>query len=380
MLWAEVLFWVCAACVGYAYVVYPLLLAALAWLCGRPVRRRGPGPRSVSFILAARNESAAIDRRLAELIALLDRSQVKGEVIVVVNGSTDDTAERARAYADRRVRVLELPDAVGKAAALSAGCAAAAYDILVFADVRQTWADDALALLLENFSDPEVGAVSGDLVLESAPGVLAGVALYWRFEKWLRFRESRLWSMVGVTGAISACRRELFRPIPPGTLLDDVYWPLRVALEGYRVIHDPRARAFDRLPARASDEFRRKVRTLAGNFQLMTLLPSALLPWRNPVWFQLLSHKLLRLAAPWALLGLLACNLAIAGRPPYALLLGCQAVGYGLALADLLLPEGTRRFRPASAAASFLVLNAAAWVAFWAWVSGRATRTWTTVR
>src|SRR5207237_4710179 len=168
--------------------------------------------------------------------------------------------------------------------------------------------------LLENFADPSVGAVSGDLHLETSPGVLAGVGLYWRFEKWLRCRESLVDSQVGVTGAIAAVRRELFRPVPAGTLLDDVYWPMQVAMQGYRVVHDARARAFDRLPDSPRDEFRRKVRTLAGNFQLAALLPASLSPWRNPVWVQWVSRKLLRLVAPWALLGLLAS--CIAGDGP----------------------------------------------------------------
>ena len=89
--------------------------------------------------------------------------------------------------------------------------------------------------------------------------------MYWKFEKWIRRTESQLYSMVGATGAISAVRRELFRPVPAGTLLDDVYWPLQVAMQGYRVVHDSRAKAYDRLPGRVKDEFRRKVRTLAGN-------------------------------------------------------------------------------------------------------------------
>src|SRR5207248_11746164 len=188
------------------------------------------------------------------------------------------------------------------------GCAAAAGDVLVFADVRQTWAPDALARLLENFADPSVGAATGNLVIERAPGVLDGVGLYWCFEKWLRERESRFASMVGATGAISALRRELFRPIPGGTVLDDAYWPLQVALQGFRVVLDPRAIAHDRLPERTRDEFRRKVRTLSGNFQLVGRLPAALLPWRNPVWLQLVSHKLLRLLVPWLLVPLLVLS------------------------------------------------------------------------
>src|SRR5262249_16423883 len=232
------------------------------------------------------------------------------------------------------VQVLELPTNVGKAAALTEACALASGEVLVFADVRQSWAPDALGLLLENFADPHIGAVSGDLVIESAPGVMAGVGLYWRYEKWLRQRESMVHSMVGATGAVCAVRRELFRPIPRGVLLDDVYWPLQVAMQGFRVLPGQRARAFDRLPERGRDEFRRKVRTLSGNFQLLGRLPAALLPWRNPIWFQLLSHKLLRLVVPWALLTLLVTSALLPG-PFFRLALFYQAAGYLLGVVGL---------------------------------------------
>src|SRR5262249_19293335 len=146
---------------------------------------------SVSVIVAAYNEAANLDRRLAELTGLLTAAGVAGEVIVVSDGSTDGTTVVARSRSkDGRVRVVELPHHVGKAAALQAGRPAATHDMLVFADARQTWAPTALAVLLENFADPAVGAVSGDLVVQSAPGVMAGVGLYWGFEKWLRKKES----------------------------------------------------------------------------------------------------------------------------------------------------------------------------------------------
>jgi cellulose synthase/poly-beta-1,6-N-acetylglucosamine synthase-like glycosyltransferase len=204
------------------------------------------------------------------------------------------------------------------------------------------------------------------------------VGLYWSFEKWLRRQESRTGCQVGVTGAISAVRRELFRPIPPGTLLDDVYWPLQVALQGKRVIHDQRALAYDRLPECTHDEFRRKVRTLAGNFQLLTRLPQALVPLLSPVWFQFLSHKLLRLPVPWALLALLAASAMLPGWFYFSALL-VQLAFYTLAILGLL-SNGHLVGRIGTAAASFLVLNGAAWVAFWVWISGRAGQSWTKAR
>jgi biofilm PGA synthesis N-glycosyltransferase PgaC len=374
MTFAEIAFWVCTACVVYPYLVYPALLAVLARLFGRPVRRDKKLPGSVSIVLAVHNEEKTVARRLGELTDLLKSSGVTGEVIVVSDGSTDGTATLARTCTKDRVRVIELPERVGKAAALSQGCAQATGEILVLADVRQTWAPDALVRLLENFADPDVGAVSGDLLLRDANGVLAGVALYWRYEKMIRRLEGRLHSVVGATGAISAVRRELFRPIPAGTLLDDVYWPLGVAMQGFRVVHESRAVAYDRLPARTQDEFRRKVRTLAGNFQLLARQPAALLPWRNPVWAQLVSHKVLRLLVPWVLLALLVLG-AVLPDGLYRFTLVCQAAGYGLGLLGLW-PAFAARSRLASAAASFLVLNGAAWLAFWVWLTGRESSTW----
>ncbi len=373
MILLAVLFWLLAAFVAYTYLLYPLLLRALAhWR--RPRARSAPLPGSVSVILAVHNEAHSIGRRLQELTGLLRTSGIRGEIIVVSDGSTDGTVAAARSFPAASMRVLELPQHQGKAAALSLAAAAAQHEILVFADARQSWAPDALCCLLENFRDPTVGAVSGDLVVEAAPGVLAGVGLYWRYEKWLRQLESQVHSTVGVTGAISAVRRDLFRPIPAGTLLDDVYWPLCVAMQGFRVVHDNRARAYDRLPALVRDEFRRKVRTLSGNYQLLTRLPSVLLPWRNPLWFQFLSHKIFRLLVPWALLGMIAASALLPG-PAYQAAFGGQVLFYLVGLLGIRTGIGAR-LRLAAAVGSFVVLNAAAWLAWWNWLSGRAAQSW----
>ena len=171
---------------------------------GRPIHATEAAPRSVSVVVAAFNEEENIGRRLDEMTILLEAADLDGEVIVVTDGSMDATAAVARAHSSPMVRVLELPVRVGKAAALSEGCAAAVHEILVFADVRQIWAVDALPRMLSTFADPTVGAVSGDLIVQPSVGVLGGVGAYWRFEKWLRRQESRLWSGVGATGAVAA--------------------------------------------------------------------------------------------------------------------------------------------------------------------------------
>jgi cellulose synthase/poly-beta-1,6-N-acetylglucosamine synthase-like glycosyltransferase len=388
MMFLQIAFCVCVALVGYTYMGYPLAIALAAKIRSPAGLARGaPRAQPVSVVVAAFNEEAYIGRRVGELARLLAGRQGGGELIMVSDGSTDLTAEKARSVAAEvqpeigaamSIRLIDLPLNQGKAIALNAGVAEARFPLIVFADARQVWAPDAIDCLVENFADPAVGAVSGDLVVESAPGVMAGVGLYWRFEKWLRRTESQFHSMVSVTGSISAVRRELYRPIPAGTLLDDVYWPLTIAMDGYRVVHEEQAKAFDRLPEKARDEFRRKVRTLAGNFQLIALLPAALLPWRNRVWWQFVSHRVLRLAVPWALLAVLTTS-ALLGGTLFGLALGGQTAFYLVGLAGLFRPVAMRS-RLASAAASVLVLNAAAWVGFWVWSLGLTSRSWSKVQ
>jgi cellulose synthase/poly-beta-1,6-N-acetylglucosamine synthase-like glycosyltransferase len=384
-LWLKSIVWVGLIIVSYAYVLYPIAVWALARLrpkspCANAATEAAP---AFSVVVAVHDEGPRITSRLDEIVALIATSRGAAEVIVVANGCRDDTAALARAHPSPLVRLIELTENAGKAHALTSGWEAARGDLLVFADARQRWAADSLQRLLENFANPEVGAVSGELVIEAASGVLAGVGLYWRYEKWLRRNEGRLHSMVGVSGSICAVRRELFRPIPRGVLLDDLFWPLQVAMQGRRVVYDERALAYDRLPDRPADEFRRKVRTLSGNFQLVAMLPQALLPWRNPIWVQFVSHKLLRLVIPWLLLGvffasgglLYTDDLRAASLALYGTVFLAQLLFYVLAASALAGGPGSV-WRLGKVAASFVVVNAAAWLAFWVWICGRSDVAW----
>lgn len=311
----ETVFWVSALVIGYVFAGYPLLLAICARVAGRPPRKRPIDDRqpwpAISIIVAARNEAARLPARVSNLLSLnYDGSR---EIIVVSDGSTDGTVEALRPVAGR-IRLIELP-AGGKPLALNAGAAAAAGDILVFADARQWFEPDALRELVANFADDEVGGVTGELVLdcEAAPGASTstigdGVGAYWKYEKWLRRHEGLVWSTLGATGAIYALRRSLWRPLPAETLLDDVLAPMRAVLAGYRVVFEERARACDTAASDAAAEARRKRRTLAGNYQILALEPRLLAPFVNPVWLQYASHKLGRLLVPWALVAVFVAS------------------------------------------------------------------------
>ena len=352
----ESLFWWSIVVIVYVYAGYPLLLAAWARLAARTLRTADIGTArdwpALSILVAARNEAGRLPARLANLLDLTYPG--RREIIVISDGSTDDTVAAVGSFlAGRRtsspVRVIEIP-AGGKPHALNAGAAAAGGEILVFADARQQFASDALVQLVANFDDPHVGGVTGELLLdcESAPSgnessVADGVGVYWRYEKWLRRKESAIWSTLGATGAIYALRRSLWKPLPPDTLLDDVLAPMRAVLAGYRIVFEERALAFDRVSPNGAAESRRKTRTLAGNYQILAQEPRLLLPVVNPVWLQYVSHKFGRLLVPWALVGLFISTVVLAETSwIFASALAAQLGFYGLALAGALMDARER--------------------------------------
>jgi hypothetical protein len=214
--------------------------------------------------------------------------------------------------------------------------------------------------LVSHFADPAVGAVTGELILEdSGQGNTDGVGLYWRIEKAIRSMESSIDSVVGVTGAIYAMRTRLYTPLRQGTILDDVVIPMGIVMDGYRVVLDRQAVAFDQLALDYRHEFHRKVRTLAGNFQALVWNPVWLNPLKNRLCFQVISHKVSRLIAPFALVVLFLMNLAVL-RSGYVYLFAAQVVGYMLALIGWGLAVVGVRERVTGAAFSFCLLNCAA--------------------
>jgi len=226
----------------------------------------------------------------------------------------------------------------------------------VFADARQDFAQDTISRLVSNFSDPQVGAVSGSLSIDpSKSSIGEGVDAYWKLEKQLRADESRLDSCVGCTGAVYAIRRELFEPIPGDTLLDDVVIPMRISLKKHRVIFDASAIAYDPQTLEPESEKIRKKRTLAGNFQMLFRYPGWLLPWRNRLWWQLISHKYLRIVSPAFLVLVLASNALLVSSPFYLLVLVLQGLFYLLAFVGMALPSLENRLF--SFPAGFLFLN-----------------------
>lgn len=369
-------FWGSMWVIVYTYAGYPGWLWLRSRLRPRVVHRSPHFPR-VSIVMVVHNEEKILGRKIDNLLCL-NYPKEKFELHVVSDGSTDRTEAILRCYNhDSRVKTTCSPQRRGKSACLNDGIGAAQGSIVLFTDVRQEIESDALQLLVENFADPAVGAVSGELMLGAPSSGEAGMGmgLYWRVEKVIRELESCSGSVVGATGALYAVRRELLVPLPDDTVLDDVYIPMNVVRQGQRVIFDGRARAWDSPHLGGRREFARKVRTLSGNYQLLQLAPW-LVRSGNPIRFEFVSHKLMRLVIPFALVALVVSS-ALIRTPFYRIALIAQAAFYVIAvlarLAVNLGPVG----RVAGAAWTFVVLNAAALVAFKNFVIGRKT-VWTT--
>jgi len=362
------------ALLAYTYFGYPLLIG----LCARlfPLRAPpGPAPGAeapmVSVCLPVFNGAAHLPAKLRSLL-VQDYPASRFEILVYLDGCTDDSERVAREIAASpeaagRIRIFPAADRRGKPTALNTLVPAARGDLLLLNDVRQPLSPNAMRALGAAMADDGVGCATGNLVLDGP----AGSGVYWRYENWIRRQESRFRSVVGMTGPIAMMRRADARPLPEDLILDDVWIPMQLALRGKRVAYVAEAEARD--AAFEDDrEFRRKARTLAGNYQLFSRMPALLSPAANPFWFETISHKVMRLLAPWLMLLLLAASLrgAAAGSAPLRALLLAQLGFYAAAAI------GPRAGRLAGVARTFVVLNVAAVVGLARHLGGRQRVTW----
>lgn len=374
----EIVFYIALAFLAYAYVGFPLLVAVRAIAWKRPYCKEPIAPK-VSMIIACRNEEAGIGAKLENVLSLeYPREQI--EVIIASDGSTDGSATIVRKYADRGVKLLELPD-VGKAAALNQAVFEATGEILVFSDANSIYGADAVGKLVQAFADPKVGGVAGNQVYRDAydAGIaVAGERGYWSFDRWLKTAQSRSGNTTSATGAIYAVRRSLFQNAPDG-VTDDFVTSTRVIAQGYRLVFEPDAACYEPVAGAARAEFRRKTRVITRGLRGLLLMRELLNPFRHGFYaLQLLSHKVLRRLAIFPLI-----VLAVTTPFLWAEGIGFQAVAqlqllsYGAALVGLILARtGIPAPKPISIPFYFCMVNFAALVAVLRVIRGHRIERW----
>jgi biofilm PGA synthesis N-glycosyltransferase PgaC len=383
-------FWIAALLCVYSYAGYPLLLGLLSALFGRPHRAAFCRP-TVSLLVAAHNEAAVMAAKIENCLGL-DYPRDRLQVLIISDGSDDGTDDIIQRYVARGIEYHRTAVRGGKPTAINSQVGRARGEILVLSDANTMLAPDAIARLAMNFADPSVGAVTGDVRLQSdaAASYGDGDGLFWRLERRIQQCESRLGSVVGVDGGMYALRRELFVANEPDTLNDDFVLAMNIARAGWRVVYDPTARAVEDSPVDSVVEFRRRARTTAGGFQAM-LEGRGRPRWSQPtLWAGYFSHKIVRWCGPFLLLLIFASSgaLAIIGQLPagraafvagpglYRLLLALQVAFY--LAASVAHAIRTRRLPPMlSVPYYFCLTNLASLTGFFRWLLQRQPVTWT---
>jgi cellulose synthase/poly-beta-1,6-N-acetylglucosamine synthase-like glycosyltransferase len=304
------------SCLALVYAGYPLLLTVLGAMAPRARAEPGGTPSSVSIIICAHNEAAAIGAKLRSVLDSVARRAERVEIIVCDDGSTDGTARIAAELAEGSpvpLRVVTLPRG-GKAAALRVAMAQAQGEILVFSDADPQWEAATLPALLAPFADRRVGAVAGEVRgIRSAKGGAwrGGEALFRRYESAIRAAEGRLFGCVSADGGLFALRASLAEPVP-GDVTDDFFLSTAAVVRGYRIAFEPRAAVYEVAPDGQRQHFRRRIRITVRGLTGLWRRRALLNPWRTGAYaFGLLFHKLLRRLAPLLLLPLWAAVLAL---------------------------------------------------------------------
>ena len=368
----EVLFWVAVRMILFTYFGYPLLISLLARYRPRPNHQEDIEP-SVTLIVPAYNEEAVIAAKIENSLAL-DYPKDKLTILIAADGSDDQTVAIAGRYPE--VQVAFQPKRSGKAAAVNRIMPAVSSEIVLFSDANTLFAPGTLRAMVRHFADPAVGGVTGEKRVQGG-----GEGLYWRYESYLKARDSQVSSVMGAAGEIFALRRQAFRPPEEDSIIEDFVLSMRLVADGWRVIYEPEALAYEPPSPSLAADWDRRTRIAAGGFQSMARLPEMLDPRRGLVVWQYLCHRVLRWAvAPFLLPAVLVLNLLLWPKRFYRLLLLGQTVFYGLGLLGFI---QTRRGRSSGLPYTifyFLLANAAAIAGFQRYIRGRQPVTWRKVR
>jgi len=359
----------------YPYLVYPLLLPVIASLFGRPVRRCEWTP-TVSMIIPVYNEKAVLAQKLENTLAL-DYPPEHLEILVGSDGSTDGSAEIMEEYAGKGIRTFHFPERRGKPTILNDLVAASEGEILIMTDASALLHRGAVRAITSSFAGDDIGVVSGEMIPEHGQGAASAMDLYRRIDNRIRRLESHLHSSSGAAGALYGIRRTLFQPLPPGTILDDFVIPLRAVEKGYRLLICPQASFEEIEQTSPKAEFRRKVRTLAGNYQALGWLWRLLIPVRSPVWFFLLSHKLMRLFTPYFMLVLWPLSFGLRDHPLFLVAFLAQTAFYASGVLGFLLRHHPRRIALVHYPFLFVLMQAANLCSLFLFLSGQISTKWT---
>lgn len=374
----EILFFIAIFLIFYVYVGYPFMALLLGFIINRGVASAANEPL-ITILIAAYNEEEFIDATVKNKLAL-DYPQDRLEIIVISDGSSDQTDTIVKAIYDPRVSLIRQEPRAGKTSALNLAVPQAKGEIVVFSDANSIYATDTLRLLAEAFSDRSVGYVTGKMIYANTDGtpIGNGCSAYMRYENMVRSIETRIGSVVGVDGGIDAVRASLYRPMKAEQLPDFVL-PLMVVEQGYRVVFEPRALLWENSLKEAADEYKMRVRVSLRAFWALYDMRVLLLPWLNPLFaWQLWSHKVLRYLCFIALSIAYVTNFMLLGKNLFFCIVFLTQTGCYLAALTAPVMERIGLSNALfSFARYFFLLNVASAYAFFKFLMGKKQVLWT---
>jgi cellulose synthase/poly-beta-1,6-N-acetylglucosamine synthase-like glycosyltransferase len=366
------LFWLAVGLIVYTFVGYPILIDLLARLRPRASLTADIEP-AVTLLIPAYNEQTVIAAKIENSLAL-DYPVDKLNILVIADGSNDETVRIAGRYP--AVRVAFRPERRGKAAAVNRVMPLVSSGVVLFSDANTMFAPGTLRAMVRHFADPAVGGVTGEKRVHGG-----GEGLYWRYESFLKTRDSQVSSVMGAAGEIFALRREAFQAPEEDSVIEDFVLSMRLVANGWRVIYEPAAVAYEPPSPSLAADWGRRTRIAAGGFQSIARLPEMLDPRRGLVAWQYISHRVLRWAVtPFLLPVALVLNLLLWPKRFYRLLLFGQLLFYGLSLLGFGKAQRGRSQGIAYAAFYFCLANLAAIAGFLRYATGRQPVTWRKVR
>ncbi|MDD5089115.1 MAG: glycosyltransferase family 2 protein [bacterium] len=377
MIALRVIFWLCVAAMFHTYIFYPLSLRLFRRRFAQQPDLPGGDWPSVAILIPAYNEERVIAEKVQNALAL-DYEPNQLEILVGSDGSTDRTNDIVRAIRDPRLRLVELPGRSGKSGVYNRLVEATRADILVFSDANVMLDPAALRMAVRHFADPRVGVVGGGkyIVVPRGSESVRGEAAYGRYENWLRTRESAVGGMSGALGSFMAVRRDVYRGYSPGSINDDTVPSIWATLAGYRNVHEPAAKAFEESGRTVAEEFRRRIRIGAGNFQTLFRYPRVICPRYGIAAYTFFSHKVLRWKFPFLMLAAFVCNLFLLADPFCRVLFILQLAFYAAALFGWFLDIARARLPLISAIYHFTALNLALLIGFFVYLRGVSSSAW----
>lgn len=378
----EFLFLFLIVLILYVYFGYPFLLLILSKLCpSSPVQKAEITP-TVSLIIAAYNEEKVIAQKIENCLSL-DYPSENLEIIVASDGSMDRTNEIVRGYAGQGVKLIALSPNQGKSSAQNQAVAEAQGDIIFFSDANVMLRPDAVRKIVSNLADVNVGCVVGKVtyINKGDTSVSQGEESYWRYELFLREKESKFGNFTMGSGPIMAIRRNLFQPLD-SNVGEDFVLPMQVAISGYRVVYEPKAISEEILFQNTHvSMFRTKVRIITKDLRGLFICRTLLNPFRYPLYaWGLISHKLLRWLAPYFLIVLFVSNILLLDHFFYRLIFSLQLAFYSMAAAGYFWQKKNKAPRIFGIPFSFCLVNLAALVGVAKFAMGKKSGRWKPVR